>query len=102
EPLAIGVPGDRDVDIKRLEAQVSPAEVVPFSETDFAAYPALAKGYVGPGALGAGSTTGTGAGRATDAGTRSATGSTAGTATDAGTGAGTGIRYLVDPRIATG
>ena len=51
-PLAIGVPGDRDVDIKRLEAQVSPAEVVPFTEDDFAKYPGLAKGYIGPGALG--------------------------------------------------
>jgi prolyl-tRNA synthetase len=52
EPLAIGVPGDRDVDLKRLEAQVGPAEIEPFSEADFAAYPALAKGYIGPGALG--------------------------------------------------
>jgi prolyl-tRNA synthetase len=50
--LAIGVPGDRDVDIKRLEAQVSPAEIEPFGEDDFAANPALAKGYIGPGALG--------------------------------------------------
>jgi prolyl-tRNA synthetase len=52
EPLAIGVPGDRDVDLKRLEAQVGPAEIEPFSEADFAANPALAKGYIGPGALG--------------------------------------------------
>jgi len=52
EPLAIGVPGDRDVDMKRLEAQVGPAEIEPFSEEDFAANPALAKGYIGPGALG--------------------------------------------------
>ncbi|MFZ4719798.1 MAG: His/Gly/Thr/Pro-type tRNA ligase C-terminal domain-containing protein, partial [Ilumatobacteraceae bacterium] len=51
-PLAIGVPGDRDVDMKRLEAQVSPAEIEPFTEADFAAHPALAKGYIGPGALG--------------------------------------------------
>ncbi len=51
-PLAIGVPGDRDVDMKRLEAQVSPAEIEPFSEADFAAQPSLAKGYIGPGALG--------------------------------------------------
>ncbi len=51
-PLAIGVPGDRDVDMKRLEAQVSPAEIEPFSEDDFKAHPALAKGYIGPGALG--------------------------------------------------
>jgi len=51
-PLAIGVPGDRDVDMKRLEAQVSPAEIEPFSEDDFKAHPSLAKGYIGPGALG--------------------------------------------------
>jgi prolyl-tRNA synthetase len=56
EPLAIGVPGDREVDLKRLEAQVGPAEVVAFDEADFAANPALVKGYIGPGALG---TTGT-------------------------------------------
>jgi prolyl-tRNA synthetase len=51
-PLAIGVPGDREVDMKRLEAQVSPAEIEPFSEDDFAKNPHLAKGYIGPGALG--------------------------------------------------
>ncbi len=51
-PLAIGVPGDREVDLKRLEAQVSPAEVAPFTEEDFAKFPSLAKGYIGPGALG--------------------------------------------------
>ncbi|MEI8241171.1 MAG: proline--tRNA ligase, partial [Actinomycetota bacterium] len=52
-PLAIGVPGDREVDMKRLEAQVAPAEIEPFSEDDFAKNPHLAKGYIGPGALGA-------------------------------------------------
>ncbi len=52
EPLAIGLPGDREVDPKRLEAQLSPAEVGPFDEADFAKNPALAKGYIGPGALG--------------------------------------------------
>ncbi|MFZ9629975.1 MAG: proline--tRNA ligase [Ilumatobacteraceae bacterium] len=52
--LAIGVPGDREVDMKRLEAQVSPAEIEPFTEADFAANPHLAKGYIGPGALGEG------------------------------------------------
>ncbi len=51
-PLAIGVPGDREVDMKRLEAQVAPAEIEPFTEADFAANPHLAKGYIGPGALG--------------------------------------------------
>ena len=53
EPLAVGVPGDREVDLKRLEAQVGPAEIEPFDETDFAANKQLVKGYIGPGALGA-------------------------------------------------
>ncbi len=52
EPLAIGVPGDREVDAKRLEAQVAPAEARPFEAADFAAHPSLAKGYIGPGVLG--------------------------------------------------
>ncbi len=52
EPLAIGVPGDREVDLKRVEAQVAPAEVEPFSDDDFSRHPALVKGYIGPGALG--------------------------------------------------
>ncbi len=50
--LAIGVPGDRDVDMKRLEAQVAPAEIEPFGEEDFAKNKHLAKGYIGPGVLG--------------------------------------------------
>ena len=37
EPLVVGLPGDREVDLKRLEAQVAPAEVEPF--TDFAGTP---------------------------------------------------------------
>jgi len=52
EPLAIGVPGDREVDTKRLEAFIAPAELEPFDETHFAANTALVKGYIGPGALG--------------------------------------------------
>jgi prolyl-tRNA synthetase len=52
EPLAIGVPGDREIDEKRLGAQVEPAELAAFDEAAFAAYPALVKGYIGPGALG--------------------------------------------------
>ncbi len=51
EALAIGLPGDRDVDSTRLEAAVSPAELEPFEETDFAKYPSLAKGYIGPAGL---------------------------------------------------
>ncbi len=58
EPLAIGVPGDRDVDDKRLGAQVEPAEVEAFTEADFAAHPELAKGYIGPGVLGSESASG--------------------------------------------
>ena len=52
EPLAIGLPGDREVDAKRLQAQVDPATVQPFTEADFTANPALVKGYIGPAALG--------------------------------------------------
>jgi prolyl-tRNA synthetase len=52
EPLAIGLPGDREVDLRRLEAQVAPAEVDPFTDDDFDDHPSLAKGYIGPGVLG--------------------------------------------------
>ncbi len=51
-PLAIALPGDREVDTKRLEAVLQPAEVRPFEEADFAAYPDLVKGYMGPQVLG--------------------------------------------------
>ncbi len=44
--------------MKRLEAVVAPAEAEPFSEDDFKEYPGLAKGYIGPGALGATNATG--------------------------------------------
>jgi prolyl-tRNA synthetase len=53
EPLAVGVPGDREVDLKRLEAQLGPAEIGTFDDADFAANKHLVKGYIGPGALGA-------------------------------------------------
>ncbi len=53
-PLAVGLPGDREVDAKRLEAAVEPAEVDAFTEADFEAYPNLVKGYIGPAALGLG------------------------------------------------
>ncbi|MER7011154.1 proline--tRNA ligase [Saccharopolyspora sp. NPDC000359] len=51
ELLAIGVPGDREVDMKRLEASLEPAEVALLEESDFAANPFLVKGYIGPKAL---------------------------------------------------
>jgi prolyl-tRNA synthetase len=47
------VPGDRELDLRRLQPQVAPAEVAPFGEEDFAARPQLVKGYIGPGMLGA-------------------------------------------------
>jgi prolyl-tRNA synthetase len=58
EPVVIGLPGDRDVDTKRLEATLAPAEVEPFDAADFAKHPGLVKGYIGPAALGADSRTG--------------------------------------------
>lgn len=58
EPLAVGVPGDRDVNLARLAAAVAPAEVEPFTDDDFARHLALVKGYIGPGALGEGSASG--------------------------------------------
>ena len=48
ELLAVGVPGDREVDLKRLEANVTPAEVLPFTDEDFARHPGLVRGYIGP------------------------------------------------------
>jgi prolyl-tRNA synthetase len=51
--LGIGVPGDREVDMKRLEAALEPAEVALLDESDFAKAPFLVKGYIGPGALAA-------------------------------------------------
>ncbi|MDH3009702.1 proline--tRNA ligase [Gordonia alkanivorans] len=51
EIIGVGVPGDREVDLKRLEASVSPAEVELLTEADFTANPFLVKGYIGPKAL---------------------------------------------------
>lgn len=58
QPLVIGIPGDRDVDEKRLGAQLEPAVVEAFEEADFAKYPALCRGYIGPQVLGADSSSG--------------------------------------------
>jgi len=78
EILVIGVPGDREVDLKRVEAALSPATVSLFEASDFASlrakptgngegHPRLVRGYIGPQALTA-----------------------------------LGIRYLVDPRVVPG
>ncbi len=52
EPLAIGVPGDREVDQKRLEGQLEPTEVEPMDEGELRKHESLVKGYIGPGGLG--------------------------------------------------
>jgi prolyl-tRNA synthetase len=48
ELLVVGVPGDREVDLKRLAGQLEPVEVVQADEKDLAAEPGLVKGYIGP------------------------------------------------------
>ncbi|MBX9246329.1 proline--tRNA ligase [Actinotalea ferrariae] len=73
EVVAIGVPGDREVDVKRLEAAVSPATVAAATDADFARHPELVKGYIGPGVLGR-----------------------------AHTGREAAVRYLLDPRVVEG
>lgn len=51
ELLGVGIPGDREVDIKRVEASMEPSEVAMLDEADFTANPFLVKGYIGPKAL---------------------------------------------------
>lgn len=80
ELLVIGLPGDRDVDLKRVEVAVAPAEVEAATEADFAKNPALVKGYIGP---------------------WSETGAVLGENTDDKKTA-SGIRFLLDPRVVDG
>ncbi|GAA0406796.1 proline--tRNA ligase [Microbispora corallina] len=46
--LVVGVPGDREVDFKRLEASLSPGVPEIFEAEDFARHPGLVRGYIGP------------------------------------------------------
>jgi len=84
--VVVGLPGDRDVDLKRVEVAFAPAEVSAATEADFDANPLLVKGYIGPwSALGpvlGGSATG-------DDGA-------------AGPVSTTGIPYYLDPRVVDG
>ncbi len=48
ELVVVGLPGDRDVDLKRAEVTFAPAEVEAATEADFAKNPGLVKGYIGP------------------------------------------------------
>ncbi|TFD74336.1 proline--tRNA ligase [Cryobacterium sp. Sr8] len=75
ELVVIGLPGDREVDLKRVEVAFAPAEVEAANEADFARHPGLVKGYIGPWSI-AGAILGE----------KSAT----------------GIRFLLDPRVVDG
>jgi prolyl-tRNA synthetase len=75
ELLVIGIPGDRDVDLKRVEVAVAPASVEAANEADFAKNANLVKGYIGP---------------------WSATGPVLGEES------ATSIRFLLDPRVVDG
>jgi len=46
EVVAVGVPGDREVDLGRVEALLGPVRI--FEAADFGAHPELVRGYVGP------------------------------------------------------
>ncbi|NNC13246.1 proline--tRNA ligase [Planctomonas sp. JC2975] len=75
EVVVVGLPGDREVDMKRAEVAFAPAEVEPATEADFAKHPGLVKGYIGP---------------------WSPEGQVLGEESR------TGIRYVVDPRVVDG
>ena len=46
--VVVGVPGDRDVDMKRAEVWFAPYDVEPATEEDFSKHKGLVKGYIGP------------------------------------------------------
>ena len=48
ELLVVGVPGDREVDLKRIAGQLEPVEVAQAGAADLAGEPRLVKGYIGP------------------------------------------------------
>ena len=49
KPISVLVPGDREVDLKRLGANLSGVKDLRlFEDADFTKYPKLVKGYVGP------------------------------------------------------
>ena len=58
ELVVVGLPGDRDVDLKRAEVAFAPAEVEAAGDDDFRKHRGLVKGYIGPQALGADSASG--------------------------------------------
>ncbi|WP_406006467.1 proline--tRNA ligase [Streptomyces sp. NBC_00637] len=48
EIVAVGVPGDREVDLDKVEAHFAPAAVELVTAEDFVGRPDLVRGYVGP------------------------------------------------------
>ena len=48
ELVIVGIPGDRDVDLKRAEAFFGPSTIEQAEDADFAKHRALVKGYIGP------------------------------------------------------
>ncbi|MDQ0406648.1 MULTISPECIES: proline--tRNA ligase [unclassified Streptomyces] len=52
EIVAVGVPGDREVDMDKVEAHFAPAVVELVTAEDFVGRPDLVRGYVGPQGLG--------------------------------------------------
>ena len=48
ELVIVGVPGDRDVDLKRAEVAFAPRAVEAATEEDFVKHKGLVKGYIGP------------------------------------------------------
>ena len=49
KPIAVLVPGDREVDLKRLQANLAGvSEIRVFEDADFAKFKGLVKGYIGP------------------------------------------------------
>ncbi len=85
ELLVVGVPGDRDVDLRRLEAALAPAQVEMASDQDFEGHPELVRGYIGPPAVGPSSPL-----RRVE------------TAEDGSQRTVGSVRYLVDPRVVEG
>lgn len=75
ELVVVGMPGDREVEVKRAEVAFAPAAVEAATESDFAKHPKLVKGYIGP---------------------WSAQGPVLGEESPSG------IRFLVDPRVVDG
>ena len=51
-PIVVGLPGDREVDMKRLEAVLQPGVPTPMDEVELRKHPLIVKGYLGPVVLG--------------------------------------------------